>query len=74
MSGHYICPNCGSVDLRVVVEVVRKLVQNGDHMETEDVNNCDEWTDDSTMLCNECEEVGPAHQFKELTQEESTCP
>lgn len=60
----YACPCCGSVDLRVVIEVWADLCQSPDNFETE-INDGDHaWDHDSTMQCKTCGDTESAFRFQ----------
>ncbi len=49
----YACPCCGSVDLRVVIEVWADLCQSPDNIETE-INDGDHAWDHDFFRCFQC--------------------
>ena len=53
----YRCPECGSTNLEVIVEVWATLIQTDDNLETDTSTpkTADhEWDDESVMRCVDC--------------------
>ena len=59
----WVCPQCGSKKLSVVVTVSADLTQSGDNFET-DPNGDHEWDGDSLMTCRECQHTAASRQFE----------
>jgi hypothetical protein len=61
----YACPKCDSTDLRVEVEVVRKLQQDSDgSLQTLDIGGDEHWDNAAMMLCNACDFTAAASGFE----------
>ena len=63
----YRCPECGSDNLEVVVEVWATLIQKGDGFETDTTTPADanhEWGDNSAMRCRDCDAQEIAERFE----------
>ncbi len=53
----YRCPNCGSTNLEVIVQVWATLIQADDNFQTDTTtpdNSSHEWSDESPMRCVDC--------------------
>lgn len=61
----YRCPKCGSDNLKVVVQVWAKLIQEPeeDNIQTEFEGGDMEFDDASPMMCNACGESSAAKRF-----------
>lgn len=60
----YACPNCKSVDLRVVVETWAELYQYRDGSFSTDIDGDHEWGHESTMQCKACGNAESAFMFQ----------
>ncbi len=58
------CPECGSTDLQVEIDLWATLTQSEDNFETEIIEGDHEWDDDSWMMCRKCRMHGPARDFE----------
>ena len=62
----YRCPECGSANLEVVVEVWATLIQTDDNLETDTTipkTGDHEWGDESIMRCTDCHWDDIAEKF-----------
>ena len=69
----YRCPECGSTNLEVVVEVWATLIQTDDNTETDTTtpkNGDHEWGDNSAMRCVDCDHSDIAERFAVPEQED----
>lgn len=69
----YRCPQCGSLDVWVECVVTLRLDQSNDghgYPVLDDIEqiNCLSYDDNSLMLCNQCEHMEAASEFKVSNQ------
>ena len=67
----WVCPQCRSKHLDVVVQVTARLEQSSDGNFETDLDNSDhEWGADSAMTCRDCGTSAPAAMFEEESNED----
>lgn len=58
------CPECGSTDLKVEINLWATLIQSEDNFETEILEGDHEWDNHSWMICERCIAIGRVREFE----------
>ncbi len=70
----YRCPECGSTNLEVRVEVWATLIQTDDNIETDTTtpkNGDHDWGENNVMRCVDCDYDSPAAKFSDAVEEDA---